>query len=50
MIAERPSQQASPRAPDMIGNIAVPVPPASGLTFNLVSEYGYGMTRDWKLI
>ena len=47
-MTARPPRKTYP--PDMLGNIAVPLPADSGLTFTLVSEYGYGMTRDWKII
>lgn len=36
--------------PDTLGRISVPSPTASGLTFPLVSDFGYGMTRDWSII
>jgi len=36
--------------PDYIGRIPVPLPVDSGLTFPLVTEYGYGMIRDWKIV
>ncbi|HEY6272614.1 MAG TPA: hypothetical protein VIX19_11560 [Terriglobales bacterium] len=35
---------------DMVGRIQVPLPVATGATFPLVSEYGYGMTQDWKVV
>jgi hypothetical protein len=35
---------------DQIGRISVPLPVKSGATFPLVTEYGYGMTRDWKIV
>lgn len=37
---------------DSIGRIPVPQPVRSGLTFptKLLSDYGYGMTQDWKII
>lgn len=35
---------------DTIGRITVPAPVRSGATFPLVSLYGYGMSRDWKII
>jgi hypothetical protein len=35
---------------DQIGRIPVPFPVKSNTTFKLVSEYGYGMTRDWRVV
>ncbi|HEX3340615.1 MAG TPA: hypothetical protein VHT68_15760, partial [Pseudolabrys sp.] len=35
---------------DTIGRITVPAPVQSGAKFPLVSLYGYGMTRDWKIV
>lgn len=35
---------------DFIGRVAVPVPTASGLTFPLVSDFGYGTARPWPII
>ena len=40
----------STKTVDKIGRITVQTPVKSGLTFNLVSEYGYGVTRDWKIV
>ena len=45
-----PKIRGTPRAPDQIGRVYVPVPAQSGATFPLVSEYGYGMTQDWKVV
>lgn len=41
---------ATSGASDQIGRITVPAPVNSGLLFPLVTEYGYGMTRDWKIV
>jgi hypothetical protein len=35
---------------DQIGRIPVPVPVRSGATFTLKSEYGYGVTQDWRVV
>jgi hypothetical protein len=35
---------------DSIGRISVPTPTPSGLTFPLVSDFGYGMVRPWPVI
>ena len=37
---------------DSIGRIPVPAPVKSGLVFPnlLMSDYGFGMTQDWKII
>lgn len=35
---------------DFIGRVPVPGPTASGATFPLVSNYGYGMTRSWEIV
>jgi hypothetical protein len=35
---------------DSIGRISVPDPVASGLTFPLVTDFGYGMVRPWPVI
>jgi len=35
---------------DYIGGIEVPSPVSSGLTFPLVSDFGYGMTRPWPIV
>lgn len=37
-------------AADTIGRITVPAPVRSGAKFPLVSLYGYGMTRAWKIV
>lgn len=36
--------------PDALGRISVSTPSPSGLTFPLISDFGYGMTRDWDII
>ena len=38
--------------PDSIGRVPVPPPVKSGLVFpnKLITDYGYGMTQDWKII
>ncbi|HXP88842.1 MAG TPA: hypothetical protein VN841_29240 [Bryobacteraceae bacterium] len=36
--------------PDAIGRIVVPTPAASGLTFPLTPDFGFGMTRPWPVI
>lgn len=36
--------------PDTIGRITVPAPVDSGLTFPLVSDFGYGVMRDFPII
>ena len=50
MVVRKRASMKTPRAPDQIGRISVPVPAQSGATFPLVSEYGYGMTQDWKVV
>src|SRR6516162_8423689 len=35
---------------DQIGRIIVPAPIRSGATFPLVTEYGYGFTREYRVV
>jgi hypothetical protein len=49
-MIEEPKAIPAPPLQDYMGRVPILLPVQSNQYFPLVTEYGYGMTRDWKIV